>query len=481
MKLSLIGRGKEVRPAVSERIGTVLIKEYPEQILERIGAVAIGEKGGKRLYSVMIPALTAQEERDACKIKDEIISSGLVRSVGQGNSIQLVMDIASKMVGAGSAIPYIVAHEIAGCGALSMILDNKDGLEEIMINSPTGRISVYHSVYGLCMTNLKFSSEERFRFMINRLIYKTNKEFGADSPIIDAQAYDGSRVHAQTSPYSESGGVASIRLVKVAAIGLAHLIELGTVTPEELAYIRMAVEGGCSIIFAGAPASGKTTMLRACAKLIPRTERIITIEEELGELSGFGEMLDSVHLRGYGKHGNGSISGQVINALRLRPDQLIIGEIRGAEANEVMFGANIGVQFMTTIHSNSAIDVVTRMKTKPMAVEPALISMLDICVFMKELNGIRKVDEIVEYRWGENMETSDMRAFEATQIFRQGKQAKAAVFSSKALCRFADINVLGKKEAISRMADMAIEIANIHKKGRESEEEYIQRHTGVPE
>ncbi len=479
MKLPWSTGRSAVRPETMESLSTKIIREYPEQIFERKGDAAVGEKGGKTLYSIMITPLTAQEENTACRIKNEIASSGIIPDIGARNSITLVRDIASKMVPTESAIPYMVAHEIAGCGALSMILNNKEGIEEIMMDSPTGLLSVYHSVYGSCMTNLKFSSEDKFRFMINRLIHKTNKEFGAESPIIDAQTYDGSRVHAQTSPYSASGGVASIRLINENPIDLGRLMELGTITPEELAYIRTAVEAGCNIVFAGAPASGKTTMLRTCAKFIPKNERIITIEEDLGELSGFGGIFNSVQLRGYEKHGKGSLGGQVVNALRLRPDRLIIGEIRGAEANEVLFGANIGVQFMTTLHSNSAVDVVTRLTTKPMAVEPALISMLDVCVFMRELNGTRMVEEIVEYRWGQNMETSDMKKLDAIPIFKYGKPEKGAVIGSKALCRFADANVLGKKEALGRMTEMAVDMTNISRREESSEEEHIQRYAGV--
>ncbi len=473
MKLNLRIRAHAGSNAEPGRLSTVITKEYPDSILSKSGEAVIGEKDGKMLYSIAVPPLGHGEESEACTVKERIISSGVTLCVNTSESVALVKGIAASMTG-NASVQYIVAHEIAGCGAFSMITDSRDGIEEIMVNAPTENILVYHSDYGLCRTNLRFTSEDKFRFMINRMIYKTdNREFGADVPIIDAQAYDGSRVHAQSRPYSSSGGVASVRLMRKRGIGIKELLENQSATPDELAYLRMAIESGCNIIFSGSPGSGKTTMLRACVKFMPPGERIITVEEELGELTGFTDLYNMVQLKGYGKTGKGSLQDQVINALRLRPERIIVGEIRGSEARDIFFGANIGIPFMTTLHSNSAADVITRIKTRPMEVDPALVCMLDVCVFMGMSNGKRTIEEIVEYKWGQNAESEGLVNLEILPLFKNGVQSKG-IGASKVFARFRDMNVLGKSEGMERFRRMSEQMRNICDIGEMSEEHYIQ-------
>ena len=322
-------------------------------------------------------------------------------------------------------LAYLLAHETVGYGPISILLEDSKNIEEIVVNSPTSNICVYHSIHGFCTTNLRFNSERDFRYMINKTIRAAEREINSNAPIIDAQLNDGSRVHAQLRPYSINGAAASIRLNGGKSMDLRRLMDLGTVTPELLAYLWLAIETNHNIIISGAPASGKTSFLLALNAFVPRYQRVITIEEDVNELKFYSNFMNSVSLQGSTVLGRASTRDQVINALHLRPDRLIVGEIRGSETNEMLSGSNYGVPFMTTMHSSgNGQAVVSRLQAKPMGVEPQILTMLDVSIFMRQ-EGLmsRKVESVVEYRWLSRDEISveDLDAGSEMKMFELGK------------------------------------------------------------
>jgi flagellar protein FlaI len=186
-------------------------------------------------------------------------------------------------------------------------------------------------------------------------------------------------------------------------MGMAFLLKNKTINAELLAYIWMAVEAKLNILITGPPASGKTTLLKALMEIMPRYERLVAIEEETGELVMHSNFSNAVYLIGKDK-GNASshgISDQVVNALRLRPERIIIGEIRGPEAKDVFFGSNTGVPFMATMHvSGSGVNVVSRLESRPMLVDHALVSNMDIAISMSLTSSLQRViSGISEYLW----------------------------------------------------------------------------------
>ena len=399
---------KEERPAES-RLSFTIAASYPEHVLEQPDRFRIiGKSGGSALYSMLAIPDEKAVMNDAAQVKLKTIDA-LSLDGGLGDltfraGIKKAMFIASAFTEADprrAIVPYIAAHEVAGYGPISMLLDDQSGIEEIMVNSPASNIIVYHSRYGYCQTNMRFNGAQEFRFTMNRILNDLDLEISEERPIIDAQLYDGSRLHAQLAPYAVSGAAASIRLSAGRRIDLRRMLADGTANADALAYMWMALLAGANIVIAGAPATGKTTLLLALNDLMPHYERIITIEEDINELKPYGNFMNAAMLQGSSLAGRHAVKEQVINALHLRPDRLIVGEVRGEETGEVFFGANIGVPFITTLHaSGNGTSVVDRLSTKPMTVQRELVSMLDVSVFMaKEREGARRVSSIAEYSW----------------------------------------------------------------------------------
>ncbi|MDE1850565.1 MAG: type II/IV secretion system ATPase subunit [Candidatus Micrarchaeota archaeon] len=335
----------------------------------------------------VIQALSARESNSATDFESakDIATAELSKS--------LPIDRATRLA-------LLVAYDTVGRGPISILLDDKVNIEEIEINSPTGLISIYHSRYGRCSTNLRFSSEEQFRHTINRFVYDSEKELNESTPIIDAQVGE-SRLHAQIKPYSQSGACATIRLNGRKESNLSHILGGGTTNFEQLAYLWLAVENKSNIIISGAPASGKTTLLISLLSFVPRYLRGITIEEDVNELKFYSNLSSIVSLYGSKQKNSVSTKEQVINALRMRPDLLIVGEMRGEEAKELFAGANLGIPFFTTMHSNdSEMSLIKRLLVRPMSVDPQAISSLDISIQMSN-KGIerREIAEITEYKW----------------------------------------------------------------------------------
>lgn len=349
-----------------------------------------------------------------------------------------------------AGLSYLVAHDTVGCGPISMLAEDIANIEEIEINSPTLPITVYLQGYGRCATNLRFNDENAFRYCINKFILENEKELNEETPIIDAQVGD-ARIHAQIRPYALSGAAASIRLGKGKSIGLYRLLESGTMEPDTLAYLWMALDSKMNIVISGAPASGKTTLLGTLGNFIPPYSKLLTIEEEINELRFNMPMFNIVSLQG-SKYGTTNTRSQVINALRMRPDRIIIGEIRGEEARELFSGANIGIPFMTTMHSGEEnLSVIKKLLVKPMAVEPRSLSMLDLSIYMRQ-SGIRSriLSSITEYKWLSRAETEsgvevgDGDSVETLTVSVEGKTAEEIVGRSKALLMYSRLNGISR-------------------------------------
>jgi len=214
--------------------------------------------------------------------------------------------------------------------------------------------------------------------------------------VVDAEL-ENIRVHAQVRPYAHAGAFASIRIGGKKQLGINKLIANGTTNPEVLAYLWLALDAKLNVIISGAPASGKTTLLASLLTLIPRYNKVVVVEEEANELGEFAANYVSIYSTKKGIN----LQQQVINTLRMRPDRLIIGEIRGEEAREMFSGSNLGIPFMTTMHSNDGgLSILKKLLVKPMSVEPSALGMLDLAIYMKQLDlSKRIVESIYEYRW----------------------------------------------------------------------------------
>ncbi|MDE1847850.1 MAG: type II/IV secretion system ATPase subunit, partial [Candidatus Micrarchaeota archaeon] len=405
-------RNKRVPEGRSSAISFRLLRENLTSVYEKVDfpiTHTIGRSSNLNLYLVgqELGEFSTQALQKMGVAKAKVIDlMSQTCGVSLPESMERAKGIAfsdlSKSLGLelSEKLALAVAHDTAGYGPLSLLLEDKQNIEEIEINTPDSPIYIYHCRYGRCKTNLKFESEQAFRQSINKLLYDTEKELNDSTPIIDVQV-GGARIHAQIRPYAVNGACATIRLGDRKESGLAYLSKKHVANFDTLAYLWLALESKMNLVISGAPASGKTTLLIALLCFVPRYSKVITIEEDVNELKFYSNVISTVSLQG-SRYGNSvGTREQVINSLRMRPDLLVVGEIRGAETKELFGGANFGIPFMTTMHSNDGgISIIKRMLTRPMSVEPEAISSMDISVQMshKDIES-RQIDEMTEYRW----------------------------------------------------------------------------------
>ncbi|VVC04551.1 Type II/IV secretion system protein [Candidatus Burarchaeum australiense] len=313
-------------------------------------------------------------------------------------------------------ISEIIATDTVGFGPIEYLwINDRDNLEEIEVDHPMREIHVYHRKYGRCTTNLRFVNDRSFRRVMNAILRPLGKQLDPLHPVVDAQLPDGSRLHAQIYPASLTGATANIRLLGTDPWTFAKIIKLGTATPEIGAFLWMAVElKNAQIVVTGAPATGKTSALSSLLVFIPRGERVISIEEEINELRFYDKFINWIPLigvysekkeeamrRGIEISMLRTVLDQIMNALRMRPDRLVVGETRGEEAVELFSGANWGIPFMTTLHSQEmGTAVIKRIRNPPMSVPTNMITMLDLVITLgTDIDKKRRVAQCSEILW----------------------------------------------------------------------------------
>lgn len=313
-------------------------------------------------------------------------------------------------------IAEIIATDTVGFGPIEYLwINDRENLEEIEVDHPMREIHAYHRKYGRATTNLRFSNERSFRRVMNAILRPLGKQLDPMHPVVDAQLPDGSRLHAQIYPASLTGATANIRLQGTDPWTFAKMIKFGTATPEMGAYLWMVVElKNAQLVVTGAPASGKTSALSSLLVFIPRGERVVSIEEEINELRFYDKFINWIPLIGVYKEKKEeamrrgievsmlrTVLDQITNALRMRPDRLVVGETRGEEAVELFSGANWGIPFMTTLHSQEfGTAVIKRIHNPPMSVPTNMMSMLDLVLTLGvDADKKRRIMQCSEILW----------------------------------------------------------------------------------
>ena len=468
--------------------------EYPDKPVMSAKFTVAGPHGKENMYSLLAPNLSKDDLKIAETIKSSVIREFLdsgdnpsANRLDQARHIALEGLSGYTTSTSKELLAYLIAHETFGHGPFSILMDDSEHIEEIVVNSPESNIYVYHSSYGYCKTNMKFSNEKSFRYTLNKLIEATEKEVNAATPVIDAQLPDGSRLHAQIQPYSINGTSATIRLPGSTRLDVRELIKHNTADPGIFSYLWIAMESGANIIITGAPSSGKTTMLSSLVSFVPYYRRIITIEEDVNEIKLDQNGANCVALQGRTTEKEIHVKEQVINALHMRPDLLIVGEMRGEEAREVFFGANVGVQFITTMHSNlDKVALISRLSTKPMSVEPQSLCMLDLAIFMKS-EGLsdRRIEKIVEYSWHARGEIQTPESlgepFEAREIVSGGALNHEELRNSKIVSKYSFANMMSNTNVLKELKKRAtfLEALNAPANSGASAATYIRKYGAI--
>ncbi|HLD93825.1 MAG TPA: CpaF family protein [Anaerolineales bacterium] len=318
-----------------------------------------------------------------------------------------------------------ITDEILGLGPLQPLLEDR-GVTEIMVN---GAEDVYVERSGkIYRAPVKFENDEHVMRIIDRIVAPLGRRVDEASPYVDARLADGSRVNAVIPPISLVGPVLTIRMFSKDPITVEQMIEWGTLSQEAILFLKACVQANMNIIISGGTGSGKTTLLNVLSGFIPGDQRIVTIENA-AELQLRQEHVVTLETRPPNIEGKGEITAQqlVVNSLRMRPDRIIVGEIRAGEALDMLQAMNTGHEgSMTTAHANSPRDVLSRIETMTLmagydlpirAIREQISSALDLIVHVDRMrDGTRKVVNLTEVAGmeGEIITLTDLFQFEQT-------------------------------------------------------------------
>jgi pilus assembly protein CpaF len=324
-----------------------------------------------------------------------------------------------------------IADDILGHGPLERPLAD-DEVTEIMINGP---FEVWVERRGrLHETPIRFTDESHLRRIINKIVAQVGRRIDESSPMVDARLPDGSRVNAVLPPLSLSGPLVTIRKFSKRRLDLGDLVQLGTLTSESVDFFERCLRAELNILISGGTGSGKTTLLNAMSTAIPDSDRIVTIEDA-AELRLNQRHVLRLEARPKNIEGEGEIPIRALvrNALRMRPDRIIVGEVRGAEALDMLQAMNTGHDgSLCTVHANTPRDALSRIETMVLmagydlpvrAIRQQVASALDLIVHIERLqDGSRRVTTVTEVQRMESevVTLQDIFEFKLREVAEDG-------------------------------------------------------------
>jgi pilus assembly protein CpaF len=334
----------------------------------------------------------------------------------QAERIPLTPDERQRLV-------HAVTDDVLGYGPIEKYLADPT-VTEVMVNAGEHiYIERDGKIYG---TDSRFISEEHLRRVIDRIVSEVGRRVDESSPMVDARLLDGSRVNAIIQPLAIDGPALTIRKFNQRGFDVADLVGFGTLTDELSEFLSACVRGRMNILVSGGTGSGKTTLLNAVSSMIPDNERIVTIEDA-AELRLRQAHVVRLESRPPNIEGRGQITTRdlVRNALRMRPDRIIVGEVRSGEALDMLQAMNTGHDgSLSTLHANSPRDALSRLETMVLmagidlpvrAIREQVASAVDLLVHLSRLrDGTRRVTQVceVEGMEGEVITLSDLYTFD---------------------------------------------------------------------
>ncbi|MCX8158283.1 MAG: ATPase, T2SS/T4P/T4SS family [Candidatus Diapherotrites archaeon] len=320
-------------------------------------------------------------------------------------SIALIKKYLPKVKNVSEVTNETIDNTI-GYGILAPLIEDQD-LEEIMVNGYKKPVFVFHKKYGMCITNIEVEQNRKIDNIIQRIALTVGKEINQENPLLDARLNSGDRANATHFSVTPGGPTLTIRKFNKTPISIIDLIVNNTLNSELAAFLWVMVEGlgiePKNIIVTGGTSSGKTTLLNALTSFIKYDERIITIEDtlelNLGDRENWIQMESRPRIKGYEEV---TMDDLLKNALRMRPDRIIVGEVRGKEAQTLFIAMDTGHEgIMGTLHSNSGKELILRLKSEPMNVPESIIPLLDLVIVMKrtyhkDIGIIRRVAAVCE-------------------------------------------------------------------------------------
>ena len=325
-----------------------------------------------------------------------------------------------------------IQHETLGLGPLEPLLQDPD-IADILVNGPN---QVYIEKHGkLERTEVAFKDDDHLMSVIERIVSKVGRRVDESSPLVDARLPDGSRVNVIIPPLALDGPVVSIRRFGISPLKMENLIEYQSLTGEMARTFGAMIKARLNILVSGGTGAGKTTLLNILSASIPDTERIVTIEDS-AELILQQEHVVRLETRPPNIEGKGTVTQRdlVRNALRMRPDRIIVGEVRGGEALDMLQAMNTGHDgSISTIHANSPRDALARLETMVLmagydlparAIREQMSSALNVMIQVARLSdGTRKIVKVSEVTGmeGDVLVMQDIFVYEKQGLTDEGK------------------------------------------------------------
>jgi len=297
-------------------------------------------------------------------------------------------------------------QDMLGLGEIEFLV-NDIALEEVVIPSSKEPIRVYHKKYGWLPTNLKISKEEEIANYSNIVARRVGRQITVLSPLLDAHLVSGDRVNSILFPISTKGNTITIRKFARDPYTIIDLITSRTCNLEVATLLWLAIEFEMNVLISGGTASGKTVLLNACMPFIPPNHRIISVEDTRELMLPDFLYWCPLVTRTPNPEGKGAVSmlNLLVNSLRMRPDRIVLGEMRRKEEAMVLFEAmHTGHSVYATVHADSAAETVSRLTNPPLSVPPNLLKAvnLNVVMFRDRKRGIRRISQIAEFEAGGN-------------------------------------------------------------------------------
>ena len=382
--------------------------------LKRVEGMESDQKGLKAQSETPLDPLSGLKERArsalyaklGTRLNDPSLGEeDLELLVNEELTVILNAETAPLSPGERGAMVAQIRDDIVGYGPVQMFLDDPT-VTEIMVN---GNNPIYIERSGrIEETSFRFASDNHVRRVIERIVSQVGRRIDESSPMVDARLPDGSRVNAIIPPLSVDGPVLTIRVFAKDPFTAEDLIELHTLSPELASLLEACVQGRLNILVSGGTGTGKTTLLNVVSAYIPEDQRIITIEDAV-ELQLHQRHVIRLESRPANTEGKGTVAIRdlVRNALRMRPDRIVVGEVRSGEALDMLQAMNTGHEgSLSTVHANSPRDALARLETMVMmagvdlptrAIREQIASALHLIVHLTRLSdGSRRITEVSE-------------------------------------------------------------------------------------
>ncbi|MEE8168002.1 MAG: CpaF family protein [Candidatus Hydrothermarchaeales archaeon] len=394
-------------------------KEIEGEVIEEgLGYKIVRKKDEKTpIYVVSLPELDEKEKKILKTIENKAIAEITIDPesiLDPEKKKKVFLNEVMKLVDSNSkGIPQhkrrelaeLIVQDMVGYGLLEPLLLD-DALEEVMLVGTKKSVYVYHRKHGMCKTNIIFDEDEEALGIIDRIARSIGRRVDLSAPLLDARLSDGSRVNATVRPVSLDGPSLTIRKFKADPLTVVDIINFGTLTPELASFLWLAVDGygakPANILVSGGTGSGKTTTLNCLGLFIPSADRVITIEDT-AELQLPLEHWVRLETRPPNIEGRGEVNMDMLlkNTLRMRPDRIIVGEVRGGEAKTLLASMNTGQSgCLGTIHANTAKETITRLSSAPMSVPVVMIPSLNLILMQNKFTykgkTVRRITEIAE-------------------------------------------------------------------------------------